>query len=229
MCRLAAATESHRIARRSLSATTKTNQILLWAIVTLLALAVIPIGSNRPFFWFVNAMVVGGLGLVYAILIRVKARGFRVPLTATGVAGSLFSISFLWMVVQLVPLPFPSSSDWVEASRMLGSEVGGSISVEPAATVGMIIRYGTYSLLFFLVLQAAASPHRARVLLKAVFWITVSHAAIAIVMLLELGDRLIVFPKWAYLGFATGFFVNRNSFATFVAMGMTVGTILALD
>ena len=34
---------------------------------------------------------------------------------------------------------------------------------------------------------------------------------------LQSGDTILGLPKWAYLGSATGTFVNRNSFATWAS------------
>jgi O-antigen ligase len=215
-----------------MSQTSSASRGLFWVIVTLLAAAPIPLGSNRPFFWAVNASIVACAAIVYLLAIRLDLERLRVPPRAVGWGGILFVAAILWMLIQIAPLPDDWSVTWAwkEAAQALGRHLQGSISVDRSATIWMIIRLLTYAILFFLALQATANPARARRMVKAVFWITVAHAAVAILMLLELGDKvLLIFPKWAYQGFATGFFVNRNSFATFVAMGFGLGTLLALD
>jgi O-antigen ligase len=56
-----------------------------------------------------------------------------------------------------------------------------------------------------------------------------AHALWAMIALKFLNDVSLWGPKTAYLGFATGTFVNRNSFATFLGMGFILGLALALD
>ena len=62
-------------------------------------------------------------------------------------------------------------------------------------------------------------------MMNLLFWIVVIHATIGLLLLFQLGDTIFGIQKWAYLGSATGGFVNRNSFATFLAFGSVVGTI----
>ena len=214
-----------------LSLVTRANQGLFIAIVALLAFAPVPVASNRPFFWAINAMIVSGLTIAYLAALGGKPSRLRIPLNAMGAASFLFLATIVWMVIQIIPLPqsIASLPVWDEASNSLRADLPHTISVDPAATIGMIIRFVTYGLLFFLALQATANPSRARWMITAIFAITLIHAALAIAMLLEFGDVLLLFPKWAYQGYATGFFVNRNSFATFTAFGIVAGTVLSLD
>jgi O-antigen ligase len=217
-----------------MSKTSPPNRILLWTIVILVALAPVPIGSNRPFFWAANGILVAIITLAYAVGLRLTDTQVRIPLRAVWLPASLFAMAILWMVVQVAPLPEEIAhliglDSFLAGSQLLGVDVVHRLSVEPSATLGMIVRYATYGLLFVLVLQTAANPHRARTLTRAVFWIALLHSAAAILMLLKFGDTLLYLPKWAYQGVATGFFVNRNSFATFAAFGIAAGTVLALD
>jgi len=49
------------------------------------------------------------------------------------------------------------------------------------------------------------------------------HALLAMVFLILLGDCGILGGMTAYLGAATGSFINKNSFATFLGMGLIIG------
>ena len=197
-----------------------------------------PLGSNRPFFWAANGLLVAVITVVYLITLMSDAGRLRAPLTALGAPMTLVVLAVVWMVIQIIPLPLdlfslPPSvvTEVVPLQDVALPAIAhtGQISVDPSATLGMIVRYLTYALLCFLVVQTTVNPARARRLVQAVFWIAVLHGAAGIVLLLELGDTLLVVPKWAYEGFATGFFVNRNSFATFMAFGISAGAILAID
>jgi len=88
----------------------------------------------------------------------------------------------------------------------------------------MLIRMLSYGLFFMLAAQVSANEGRADRLVKMIFWATVAHAAFGLIQLTQLGDTLLGADKKYYMGFATGTFVNRNSYATFMAMGMAIGT-----
>jgi O-antigen ligase len=208
------------------------NQITFAVICVVIAVAPVPLGSNRPFFWLINALIVSTLAAAYVLGLWANSSQLRVPLADVSIPASLYLIAPIWMLVQLLPISALSLPPplWAEAGAALGGGLPARISIDAAATVGMIVRFLTLVLFFFLVLQVTANRDRARKLFEVVFWITVAHAAIAILMLFEFGDRLIFFwPKWAYPGAATGFFVNRNSFATYVGCGLIAGVTLRLD
>jgi O-antigen ligase len=63
-------------------------------------------------------------------------------------------------------------------------------------------------------------------MLETLFWIAAAQAAIGLVSLFALGDTLLGAAKPQYEGFATGTFVNRNSFATYVAAAIPMGIAL---
>lgn len=90
----------------------------------------------------------------------------------------------------------------------------------------MLIRMSTYGLIFFLAAQVGVNEGRAKRLLTIIFWAIVLHAAFGLFQLTQLNDTLLGFDKKAYLGAATGTFVNRNSYATYLAMGLALGAAL---
>jgi O-antigen ligase len=100
--------------------------------------------------------------------------------------------------------------------------------MHPGATLLQLLQLLSYGLFFFLMLQAAANRARARRIGLALFFIVTAHALYGLAALVLFGDTLLFFEKWAYPGFATGGFVNRNSFATFLAFGLVLGTIFFL-
>ena len=197
-------------------------------VAVVLALVPVPSGSNRPFFGAMNAAVVGVLAFVYAGLAVNRPDRVRLQLREFFWPALLGSISFVWMIVQILPLPveFAAPTVWTDARQALGLDLWPSISVDRAATALMILNYACYALLFFVVAQFATNESRAHRFMQAIFIIVTVHAGLGIFSLFQLGDSLIFLPKWAYKGVATGFFVNRNSFATFLACGIAVGSAL---
>jgi len=199
-------------------------------ICVMLALVPVPIGSNRPFFWEVNAVWIGALAFFYLGYLAADPSRLRISITALRWPGLLMLIAILFMIIQVMPLPFELSPQiWTEAGAALGMELARRISLDPAATIAMAISYVAYVLLFFMTAQLSVNPRRVARLLQALFWIIVIHAGLGILFLFQLGDSLFFLPKWTYHGFATGFFVNRNSFATFLAFGLAIGSALLAE
>jgi O-antigen ligase len=128
-------------------------------------------------------------------------------------------------IVPWIEFFFPSLSLRIPTAE--GAELeSATISVAPGATLLALLRLTTYGLFFLLVLQVGTSRQRKRFLLHAALAITTIYAIFGIVSLVQLGDTILGLPKWAYEGFATGTFVNRNSFATFLAFGAVVAASL---
>lgn len=199
------------------------NAVLAVTLVAIVALAPIPLGSNRPFFWALWAGVIGVVGLVYLLLLLVRGETLRMPLGRLWLPALLFAglIGFLGLqILPIMPGAFVTVAGDVVASATL--------SLAPGSTLLTLLQFGTYGLFFFLMLQVAANRSRARKIGVALFCIVAAHALYGLIALALLDDSLLFFPKWAYDGFATGSFVNRNSFATFLAFGVVLGVLLAL-
>jgi O-antigen ligase len=93
----------------------------------------------------------------------------------------------------------------------------------------MVLQMLSYGLLFFLMVQVSANRERSRVLLQALTWLIAVYGVLGLFMLTQLGDTWFGLPKEAYPGSATGPFVNRNSFATFLAFGLAIDVALLLE
>ncbi len=188
-------------ARRGRGFRPLSNSVLGWLVLIFLSLVPLPLGSNRPLFWAVNAGLVSILGLVFGIAWLASGEGLRVRMRELGLVPWAFGALCVYLLVQLLPLP--------------GQPF---LSVAPGATLLMLLRTLTYGVFFFIVLQLSRNPERARNLLNVALVVLTAHAILALAMLRS-GDTLLGYDKVAYLGSATGTFINRNSFATFLAFG----------
>ncbi len=207
-----------------MSRRSKGHDYLGWALVATVLLAPLPWGGIRAFFYMLYAVVVAVMGLFYAMgLYRGHVRP-RLPLSVFAVPVLLFGLVIVWLLVTLLPLGLLAAPEWAMLSPV--AEVAGRISIGPGATFDMLVRYLTYGLFFILALQVAVEQRRARTLFRVVYWGIAVHALLALALLIYFGDVLLFLPKEAYFGDATGAFVNRNSFATFLAFGAIMGAAL---
>jgi|TARA_A100001391_G_scaffold196597_2_gene175422 O-antigen ligase len=197
------------------------NHILAMGVIAFLFLAPIPLGANRPIFSAINAALIGGGGVAYGVLMLWRRENFRVALSDIPVLTGLWALLCLYAVVQFI---VPVSTVFVAPGTQV---VSSTLSIAPGSTLHSLIQFLTLAVFFFLVLQVSANRERARFIAAALFWVIVAHAIYGLLALTQFGDTLLFLEKWAYLGSATGTFVNRNSYATFMAFGLVLGTALA--
>lgn len=224
--RAQAGSESRPQTRRR-SAQTAINDRLSWFLMAVLALAPLPFGSHRPFFWALNGGIIGLAGLVYAFTLGRMEQDLRIGWRQFALPFGLFLTLCAYLVVQMLPLGglfglVPAVANDVALAI-------DTISITPDDTGLMLVRFVTYGLFGFLVLQAAFNPSRAHFMLGVMLYIITFYAGFGLASLSQFGDTLLGLQKWAYQGTATATFVNRNSFATFLAFGAVIGVARICD
>jgi O-antigen ligase len=203
------------------------NQRLAVFLAAFVALAPVPLGGARPLFWALSGVIIAGAVLLYALALWRKRESFRVSLGTLVPLIALWALLLVFLVVQAMPLGHlfgPIAFTSIEGREFSAN----SLSLAPGETLLMLVRMLGYGGFFFLALQAAANRDRAAQLGKWLCWITAAHALYGLVALTQFGDTLLFLEKWAYQGSATGTFVNRNSYATFLAIGLVLSTGFAL-
>ncbi|MBN9316196.1 MAG: O-antigen ligase family protein [Devosia sp.] len=203
------------------------NTVVSVAIMALLVLAPIPLGSNRPAFWMIWSTAIGCLAFTYGlVLLRLRAPP-RLGLAVFASEVALVLSLCAYVAVQTLPLGglLPQVIRRVET---LGISPA-TLSLDPGSSRLVLIQFLTFGLLFFLAAQVAANRLRARRMLLGILVIIALFAVVGLVSLTQLGDTLLGFEKQIYRGYATATFINRNSFATFLAVGLTLGTAILLE
>jgi hypothetical protein len=193
-------------------------------IMIFIALAPLPLGSNRPIIWGFNAMTLGAIGTLY-FLFAAKSGAFRPPQRHILVPAWLWLGTLIYMAIQTLPLD-GLGIGIVRHSVWGDIVITNVISLAPGSTLLAIVRWLSYGLFFVLVLQVAVNRHRANLMLQAAFFIVLAHAVLALIDLVQDGNVLSFLGTPAYPDNATGTFVSRNSFATYLVFG--IGTGLAL-
>jgi len=203
------------------------NGIVGFCVVAIVALASVPLGSNRPFFWAFWAAVLGVLTVVYVLSLLIRNAALPVPLAAFRQMVLLYLAVCFVMLIQLTPLGglYWGSGILTQSGMRLHPP---SISVAPGETLLMLLRWLGYGLLFFLTLQVSLNPRRRLMIINALATAVTAQALLAILSYYQWGNTILGVEKWAYLDSLTGTFVNRNSLASFLALGITITTGLTL-
>ena len=203
----------------SARAVSRFNDKMALFLVALVLLAPIPMGSNRPVPWMLWSFVLC-LALVVQIVTlslldpkRLLRSGAHLPVFLSGAGFGLFAL------LQTLPLGLLQSDGLLP----------DTISLVPRATILGVLRFASYGALFILVLEVSTQATRIRRMAWILFFGLVAHAVWAMLSLNLFGDQFFWGEKTAYIGAATGTFINRNSFATFMGMGLILGLCLVMD
>jgi O-antigen ligase len=208
------------------------NNRLAWAALTVLALTPLPFGSTPPFFMGVWATAIGVVAIIYAAALNRAGEKFRYGVQYVWPEALMLLLLCGYLVLQALPLGqlFPDLAGLFQIHVPDGEIVQlQTISVAPGDTWHNLLRYGTYGVLFFLTLQVATNTRRRELVLRILLAIITGYALYGLISLYQLGDTILGLPKTSYEGLATGPFINRNTFGTFLAFGvvlalsMTVG------
>ncbi len=195
-------------------------------IVASAALCAVPVGMNRPVLWLAWVVLTALAAGVYVAMGR---RLDRARMLIAGRFWPMFAAALVvpvWALVQgflPVNIAFPAAPSIAELTQPY-------ISALPSASVLAALRFAGYIMFMLLAIEVAGRTSRAQSMGTWIFWAIVVHAVWALIALNLLGDiHIWGADKSAYLGVATGTFVNRNSFASFLAMGAVLGFSLLQD
>jgi hypothetical protein len=202
------------------------NAVAAVYVVASAVLCAVPVGMNRPVLWLIWGAITGLVAALYLIMGRRADPTRRLVSWRYWPLFALALVVPLWALVQAllpVAIAFPAAPDLAEL-------VQHQISAVPSASILAALRYSAYVLFAILAIEVSARPLRAYRMSNWIFWAIVLHAAWSLIALNLLGDiHIWGADKSAYLGYATGTFVNRNSFASFLAMGSVLGFTLLQD
>jgi O-Antigen ligase len=204
------------------------NNQLMWPILLILFVSPFAFGSTKPSFWLLWSMLISLCGAVLFGRMALSNARFRISPRNLPVLFGLFALLGAYMIVQILPLRALSStvSSIADPSVIIPLS---TISLTPHDTFLALARWASYGLLFFMVMQITSNPQRARAFINLIYWTIVIHAVVGLLFLLQFGDTILGIPKWKYFGSAMGGFINRNSFATFLAFGSVLGINLMIE
>ncbi len=185
-----------------------------------LALAsAIPLASNRPSLWLLLTACIGFAAGSYHLLALWRAPRRRSQLRPYAAGLALAWLVPAYALLQTLPLPMGLVTPFQGEAALTGQ----SISIVPDATMLAALRFSGYLMFLALLIEIATRRRRVALLSRLVFLGITVEAAWALIALKLLGDTALWGEKTAYLGVATGSFVNRNSLATFLGFGLVLG------
>ncbi len=168
-------------------------------------------------------MLFPGLALAYDGSYLLERRPLPIGVKNLLVPVALFAAVVGWILIQTITLPTGLAHPiWALASDVLKRSLPGSISVNRDLTVLALVRMLTAASVFWLAVQIGSARRSAAALIISISVIIALYAAWGIFVWAERGELALSGPtsaEWVYLS-AT--FVNRNSFATYAAIGVVI-------
>lgn len=215
---------AHRTLLRPLSLEQVALRILLFVAATI----ALPFGSARPWSWSLfTALIAIALG-IWCLHVR-RSGGSAIRLAWHLLPPMmLFVLVLLWAFVQILPwTPRSWHADlWTQTASLLGTPYRGRISLDVQSTLDSIMRLAGYGAAFLLAWGLALNREHASRIVKVVLFTITIYAAYGLIVEFSGSETILWFHKWAYIGFVTGPFVNRNNFATYTGFGLVLCTVL---
>lgn len=203
------------------------NAMVMWIVFALLLVLPLALGGNRPLAWAIYTVLLSLLGTYYFTALLMRHQSPRIGFGEIRLPVAVLSVFMLVIVVQTLPLGglLPASLTALPA----GVPATQTISLSPDDTILALLRWINIAFIGYFAVQIAANSRRVPRFVGLLFWVVALHAIYGLMLRFWFGDTILFTEKWAYRGFATGGFVNRNSFATFLAIGACIGTVRLLE
>lgn len=200
------------------------------ALILLVGLAPLALGSNRPLPWAYNAAGAGLAAILTAGAVWQERRSrisLRLDLIAVPLA--LWCLALSWAFLQLMPVGMSSLAHpaWGLADVLLGGDLGARVTVNTAATVASIMRFLTYMAIFLSGFVLARDASRAGLLLRGFLAAAMVYAVYGLLRSATGINKILWFDDAAGGGL-TASFINRNSAATYFGMAACVSLVYLL-
>lgn len=203
---------------------------LFYALLVLFAWLPLPLGSNRP--WSVAFMAVVTLAIALLWLLQyLRGRvALSEPLLRAWPLVAALALLVLWVNAQAWALPLPVLEALSPAALAIHGPLAShpSLSLDAQATREAALTTLCYTLIFCLTLLLVTSRQRMKLLILVVVFSGLFQAAYGSLMTLSGLEYGFFSEKYAYLGVATGTFVNRNHLAGYLEMSLALGIGLLL-
>ena len=194
-------------------------------LIVVLVICPLLLGSNRAAFWALN----GTLAAVAMILMLIETRNRGAVVgrdnPAVALLLALYIAPLIWIVVQWLPgMPgFLAHPAWSEVAGSVAS-----ISVNPHQSFQAFVWWAGMGVAF-VAMRAGQRQQRKTRLLHVMLGVQLLVALFGMATLYLQLDTLGLLEKIYYQGWLTSTFVNRNSVASFLSIGLAIAASLTVQ
>jgi O-antigen ligase len=203
-------------------------RIVFVGLLALIALAPLPFGGNLPWAWSLMSLWVGMLVVLDAIACLLSPpEGERRFFKRIKIPMLLFFIVVAWIVVQASPgiVPAIAHPIWNEASAQLGIPLAPRVTIAPDLTWDALMVLLAYAGVFWLSARYGRKRENASLMLKFFVLVSTAYAVYGLTVFFGGWETILWYDKTAYRGDVTSTFINRNSYATYAAIGLVASLV----
>ncbi|MEO8560204.1 MAG: hypothetical protein ABI439_14130, partial [Rhodospirillales bacterium] len=207
------------------------SRVVFWGLLGLILWVPWPLGADRPLPGAAMALWVGILLALWGIFVaRRRGAGSRGADRYAMPVALLFATAMIWLAVQTAaPLPEQMAPEAVrQAAALLDRPRPAGIGLNADAAWTTLMRILAYAGVLFLAWEYGRDRADARKIGLTVLIAVIACSIYGLIVQFAGLDSILWFPKTAYLDSVTGPFVNRNSFATYVGIGLVVALAFAV-
>jgi O-antigen ligase len=201
----------------------KENQ-LFYCLIGLIVYLPLPLASNRIWAWSIAEVWIFAMTIYWVWLICRGTLTFPEQLRKSKLPLALLAGFAIYTLFQL--LPVNGSND--KAIRVLNEFNWNTYALDTHGAMEHWLKTSAYSCLLLLVLALVNTEKHIKTVLTVFFFSGLFQAAYGSFMTLSQLEYGFFIEKTAYIGRATGTFVNRNHFANYMVMSVSAGTALLL-
>jgi O-antigen ligase len=207
-------------------------RVVFGGLLALIATVPWPLAADRPLPGSVVALWVGVLLALWAVFgARRRHGGARAADRYLLPVVLLFAVTMIWLAIQTAA-PLPSSltpAAMRQAASLLGTNPPPGIGLNADAAWTTMMHLLAYGGVAFLAWEYGRDRDDANLIGLTALGAVVACSIYGLVVQFAELDSVLWFAKTAYRDSVTGPFINRNSFATYVVIGLTIAQALLVS
>lgn len=208
----------------------KIEKIILFGLLLLIFISPLPLGSNRPLPWSVMSLSVGVLLFLWGCIAYFDPKLSRISLRKIWFIVIPFLLVMVWIPIQMFVLDGTLSHPlWQMTEDILKVKTSPSITIDKYKTLESYMKFLCYGVVFLLSLQVSRSSSNAKILVNSVAIASIFYAIYGIYAFKAGDNKILWFDKIEYFGAVTSTFLNKNSYATYVGIGLITSLGLFLN
>lgn len=189
------------------------------------------LGSNRLLPWIINGVITLLAFLLWLAAALLSRR--YIPLAPGRFIWPIAAISlvFIWSAFQWLPLDMESIAHpiWAYVESLNKTDLTSRITADYRLTEQAILRLVTCSLFVWLIIQFAADPKKAKLLLQVFITSALLYGIYGLWALTQGSETILWMGKRFMQTSLTATFVNRNNAATYFGLASLVSLMLMLQ
>jgi hypothetical protein len=203
---------------------------LFWAIIALVLLLPLPLGSVYQWSSGLMSSVVGVVLAIWSARVIFGVQQVNFGLRSVWPLAILFGIVTLWIGLQaqsFTPATWHHPL-WSTTAKTLDTDTSSAISLNPFETLSGLARLLAYAGIFWISLQYCRRTARARLVLLAIAYGGLAYALYDLAVQLTKSESIVILREVANLEHATSRFADRGFFATYAGLTLVCCTGLLL-